>query len=126
MNKTNRGGGAGGGGQNANNHTDHASASFDPMGTSSCNVATNESIKLVAESVGISNLNEDACKEVVNDLTFTIKSILLDAQKFARKSKRKKILPSDIDYSLKVRLMEVNPFIIRTKYPLKLNSVILV
>lgn len=69
-------------------------------------VATNESIKLIAESIGVSNLNEEATRELASDLSFIVKSILVDAQKFARRSRRKKIVPSDIDYSLKARSLE--------------------
>jgi hypothetical protein len=69
-------------------------------------VTTNESIKLIGESIGISNLSDEACREIASDLTFTIKSILLDSQKFARRSRRKNLIPSDIDYSLKVRSIE--------------------
>lgn len=40
-----------------------------------------------------------------NKITVEIKT--KDAQKFARRSRRKKVLPSDIDYSLKARSIEV-------------------
>lgn len=40
-------------------------------------VASNDSIKLMAESIGINNLSEEACRELANDLSFVIKSILL-------------------------------------------------
>lgn len=39
--------------------------------------AGNDSIKLMAESIGINNLSEEASRELANDLTFVIKSILL-------------------------------------------------
>ena len=39
-------------------------------------VATTESIKLIADSVGIANLNEEAVRELSSDLTFIVKSIL--------------------------------------------------
>lgn len=42
--------------------------------------ASVESIKLMAESIGIANLNDEATKEVINELTFTIKSIILVMQ----------------------------------------------
>jgi hypothetical protein len=38
--------------------------------------ATNESIKSIAESVGIGNLSDEACRDLVSDLSFTIKLIL--------------------------------------------------
>ena len=93
----------------SNNGTGGATLAQSSAGTTNSNnllVATNESIKLVGESVGISNLTDEACRELASDLTFTIKSMLLDAQKFARRSRRKNLIPSDIDYSLKVRSIE--------------------
>lgn len=39
--------------------------------------ASVDSIKLMAESIGIANLNDEAVKEIISDLTFTLKSILL-------------------------------------------------
>ena len=35
-----------------------------------------DSIKLIAESIGIGNLTEEASRDLALDLTFTIKSIL--------------------------------------------------
>lgn len=40
-------------------------------------VSTHETIKQVAESIGISNLADDGAKEILSDLTFTVKMILL-------------------------------------------------
>ncbi len=37
---------------------------------------SNESLKMMAESIGISNLGDDACRELAIDLAFTLKSIL--------------------------------------------------
>lgn len=56
-----------------------SSAMADQMSqlTSNLPVATIESVKLMAESIGIANLNDDAAKEVINDLSFTLKFILL-------------------------------------------------
>lgn len=56
--------------QNSASASGHLSASNQPA-------ATIESIKVMAETIGISNLNDEAAKEVVNDLTFTLKSIIL-------------------------------------------------
>lgn len=39
-------------------------------------VATNETIKIVSESIGITNLNEESARELASDLTFIVKSIL--------------------------------------------------
>lgn len=40
-------------------------------------VTTTESIKCIAESIGVSNINEEASKELALDLTFIVKSILV-------------------------------------------------
>jgi hypothetical protein len=56
----------------SNNKADQSNSSL----TNNVVVATNESIKLIAESIGISNLSEEACRDLASDLTFVIKSIL--------------------------------------------------
>jgi high-affinity Fe2+/Pb2+ permease len=45
--------------------------------TSTVLAASNESIKLIGESIGITNLSDEGCRYLTSDLTFTIKSILL-------------------------------------------------
>lgn len=45
--------------------------------------ATNESIKTIAESVGVGNLTDEACRDLVSDLSFTIKLILYVVEIFA-------------------------------------------
>jgi hypothetical protein len=49
-----------------NNFASSSSPSFDL-----------NSIKHIAESTGISNLSDEACRELASDLTFTLKSLLL-------------------------------------------------
>jgi hypothetical protein len=44
---------------------------------SSTQVASVESIRIIGESIGVSNLSEEACREIISDLTFTIKSIII-------------------------------------------------
>lgn len=124
---------------NGNTPVKNSSSSINTKATNSSvilnnsMVATNETIKIVSESIGITNLNEESARELASDLTFIVKSILTvgifeilitknkynkyyiflniriekDAQKYARRSRRKKIVPSDIDYALKTRALEV-------------------
>lgn len=61
--------------QNENSTNNKADQSNSNL-TNNVVVATNESIKLIAESIGISNLSEEACRDLASDLTFVIKSIL--------------------------------------------------
>lgn len=65
-----------------------------------------ESIKVIAESIGISNLADGAAKELADDISFKIKSIVQDAEKFMHHSKRQKLCLVDIDESLKLRNIE--------------------
>jgi hypothetical protein len=44
--------------------------------TNNVPVATHDSIKFIAESIGITNLSEEACRDLASDLTFVVKSIL--------------------------------------------------
>uniref|UniRef100_A0A182IW00 Transcription initiation factor TFIID subunit 6 n=1 Tax=Anopheles atroparvus TaxID=41427 RepID=A0A182IW00_ANOAO len=73
-----------------------------------------ESMKVIAESIGVGSLPDDAAKELADDVSFKLKQIVQDAAKFMHHSKRMKLSIADIDHSLKVRNIEpqygfVNP-----------------
>ncbi|XP_025191478.1 transcription initiation factor TFIID subunit 6 [Melanaphis sacchari] len=61
-----------------------------------------ESLKVIAESVGIGNLSDDAAKEISDSATYRLKLVLQESKKFMMHSNRCKLLPSDIDNALKV------------------------
>ncbi|XP_022231171.2 transcription initiation factor TFIID subunit 6 isoform X2 [Drosophila obscura] len=65
-----------------------------------------ESIKVIAESIGVGTLSDDAAKELGEDISIKLKRIVQDAAKFRNHAKRQKLLISDIDMSLKVRNVE--------------------
>ncbi|KXJ78595.1 hypothetical protein RP20_CCG004151 [Aedes albopictus] len=65
-----------------------------------------ESIKVIAESIGVGSLPDDAAKELADDVSFKLKQIVQDAAKFMHHSKRMKMSIADIDHSLKVRNIE--------------------
>lgn len=67
-----------------------------------------ESMKVVAESIGIGNLQDEAAKELSEDISFQLKHIIQDAAKSMNHSKRMKLLQSDVDSALKARNIEVN------------------
>ncbi|XP_050673411.1 transcription initiation factor TFIID subunit 6 isoform X2 [Leptidea sinapis] len=67
---------------------------------------TIDSMKVIAESVGIANLGDDAAKELADDITFRLKIIVQDAMKFMQHSKRQKLSITDIDHSLKLKNIE--------------------
>ncbi len=65
-----------------------------------------ESIKMMGESIGIGNLNDDAAVKLSEDLEYRLREMVQDATKFMRHSKRKKLFSADIDHSLKLRNVE--------------------
>lgn len=67
---------------------------------------TIESIKIMGESVGISNLNEDAATWLSEDLEYRLKEIVQNSIKFMCHSKRNQLACSDIDNSLKTKNIE--------------------
>ncbi|VVC45247.1 Histone-fold,TATA box binding protein associated factor (TAF),Armadillo-like helical,TAF6, C-terminal HEAT [Cinara cedri] len=60
-----------------------------------------ESIKVIAESIGISALSDESAKELSDSATYRLKLVLQESKKFMMHSKRCKLLISDIDNALK-------------------------
>lgn len=69
-------------------------------------VLSAESIKVIAESIGISALPDDAAKELAEDITIKIKRIVQDGLKFMYHSKREKLRLTDLDHALRMRNLE--------------------
>lgn len=65
-----------------------------------------ESIKVIAESIGISNLSDLAAKELADDISYKLKQIVQDGQKFMHHAKRIRLSLADVDESLKIRNIE--------------------
>ncbi|XP_017842210.1 transcription initiation factor TFIID subunit 6 isoform X2 [Drosophila busckii] len=65
-----------------------------------------ESMKVIAESIGVGSLSDDAAKELAEDVSIKLKRIVQDAAKFMHHAKRQKLSIKDIDMSLKVRNVE--------------------
>ena len=74
------------------------------------NAINAESVRTIAESIGISVLLDKPASYLATDVTYRLKIILQECCKFARHSAREKVTASDFNNSLKLKNIEVNKF----------------
>ena len=68
---------------------------------------SSESIKVIAESIGIADLADEPAKLLADTISYQVKILIQDAKKFMQHSKRKTISIKDIDNSLRLKNAEV-------------------
>jgi transcription initiation factor TFIID subunit 6 len=66
-----------------------------------------DSIKDVAESLGIATLSPDAAKQLAMDVEYRLQEVIQEALKFMRHSKRTVLSPTDISNALRMLNIEV-------------------
>src|SRR5271170_320663 len=66
-----------------------------------------DTIKDIADSLGISTLSADAAKQLAMDVEYRIQEVVQEALKFMRHSKRTVLSPADISNALKTLNIEV-------------------
>lgn len=66
----------------------------------------NESIKIAAESIGISQISDDCLKYMISDVTYRVKDLVQAAKKFTRHRKDEALSCKDIDSALKSKNVE--------------------
>ncbi|XP_074310876.1 transcription initiation factor TFIID subunit 6-like [Silene latifolia] len=69
-------------------------------------VVQKETIELIAQSIGITNLTPDAALAVAPDVEYRVREIMQEAIKCMRHSKRTVLTAEDVDASLKLRNVE--------------------
>ncbi|KAF8505367.1 TATA box binding protein associated factor-domain-containing protein [Hysterangium stoloniferum] len=65
-----------------------------------------ESIKDIAESLGINNLSDHVASALASDVEYRIHQVVEEASRFMRHARRTTLMPSDIDHALRVLNIE--------------------
>uniref|UniRef100_UPI00358F8747 transcription initiation factor TFIID subunit 6 isoform X2 n=1 Tax=Myxine glutinosa TaxID=7769 RepID=UPI00358F8747 len=65
-----------------------------------------ESVRLIAESMGVSQLPEEACQMLSEDVSYRLNELTQEAAKFMRHGKRCKVSMIDFDHALKLKNVE--------------------
>ena len=61
-----------------------------------------ESIKIMAETISIGNLPEEAAREIAEEVTYRVRQLTQDAAKLMHHGKRAKLTCDDIDQALRM------------------------
>lgn len=70
-------------------------------------IVPKETIEVIAQSIGINNLSEDAALSLAPDVEYRMREIMQEAIKCMRHSKRTTLTSDDVDTALSLRNVEV-------------------
>ncbi len=66
-----------------------------------------ESIQVIAQTIGISKLKEEIAQALASDVEYRIREIIQDAAKFMKHSKRTQLTTQDVNNALSQKNVEV-------------------
>eukprot|EP01134_Creolimax_fragrantissima_P002672 CFRG2672T1 len=69
-------------------------------------VLAKDTIRLVAESIGVGNISEDVCAQLAPDVEYRLQEIIQEAIKFQRHSRRTTFSTTDVNNALRVKNVE--------------------
>lgn len=72
----------------------------------SSSIVDSQSIKVIAESVGIAELPEDISEALAPEVEYRLRDIVQEALKFMRSGRRDSLSTEDINYALRLRSCE--------------------
>lgn len=70
-----------------------------------------ESIQVIAQTMGITKLKDEIAQALASDVEYRVRSIIQDAAKFMRHSKRKTLSVKDVNRALVLKNVEVLHFV---------------
>lgn len=72
-------------------------------------IVSTDSIKVIAESVGIAKLKDEVAEALAPDVEYRLRDLVQEAIKFMKHGRRDTLTTDDINYALRLRNCEVRP-----------------
>lgn len=74
---------------------------------SNASVVPKETLKIIAETIGITNISDELAQKMASDVEYRIREVATEAIKFMNHSKRTCMTTEDVNNALRLRNVEV-------------------